>query len=296
MILCVCPNPSIDKFVWIDDFKPGQINRTRREQVFPGGKGVHVALGIAELGEETAILGFWGGHTGKYINEYCESKGISCFGPEIDEPNRTCLNFRSNGDLNGTEVLEAGPFIDDEVAYLFWLEYTRLLDMASVVCLSGSWPLTSATTEIGYGEFTVAAKKKAIRAFVDCSGKSLVDVLPARPHCIHINNLEGLDVFHEESPLKIANTLLQNCEVAAVTAGEEGLYLVSKGHSPLHANCKLDQIISPVGSGDSLMAGLVVAHKRGLNFDETAKLATACGAANCIREELGMFIRKMLTG
>ena len=290
MILCLCPNPSIDKFIWAEEFKPGKVNRIKKVQSFPGGKGVHVALGIVELEEACALLGFWGGHSGRYIKEYCENKGISCYGPVVDEPNRTCLTFLSNGDLNGTELLEPGPFIDEEKNYLFWLEFTRLLNTASAVCMSGSWPV--ANTEMEYTGFIVAAKKKGIKTFVDCSGRSLMNVLTVNPYCIHINNHEGFEVFQEHSPVKIAGTVLKRCDLAAVTCGVDGLYLAGKNHSPMHANCKLDSIISAVGSGDSLMAGLVVAGKRNLNLSETAKLAVACGAANCIREELGMFYRK----
>lgn len=66
MILCLCPNPSIDKFIWVEDFKTGKVNRVKKELSYPGGKGVHVALGIAELEEDCAIIGFWGGPAGKW--------------------------------------------------------------------------------------------------------------------------------------------------------------------------------------------------------------------------------------
>lgn len=290
MILCLCPNPAIDKFIWVDDFKLGEVNRINNEQSFPGGKGVHVALGIAELGKECALLGFWGGDTGRYIKEHCENKGISCYGPEIDEPNRTCLTFRSLDELNGTELLEQGPFIKEEKINLFWLEFTRLLETATAVCMSGSWPRTN--TEMNYAEFIVETKKKGIKTFVDCSGKNLINILPANPYCIHINNHEGFEVFKEHSPLKIAASILKSCDLAAITCGADGLYLSDKSQACIHASCKLNSIISAVGSGDSLMAGLVVADKRNLNLSETAKLAVACGAANCVREELGMFYKK----
>ncbi len=290
MILCLCPNPSIDKFIWVENFKTGKANRIKKEQSFPGGKGVHVALGIAELGEECAVLGFWGGDTGKLLKEYCQKRGISCYGPEVEEPNRTCLTFRSNGKFDGTEILEVGPFIDENKMNLFRLEFAKLLNRTFAVCMSGSWPRTNSA--IDYSEFTVTAKKKGIKAFVDCSGKNLVNVLAENPYCIHINNHEGFEVFKEHSPLKIANIILKNCEMAAITCGADGLYLVSKNKSAVYSNCKLDNIISAVGSGDSLMAGLLVAHKRNLNLHQTAKLAVACGAANCIREELGMFYKK----
>ena len=290
MILCLCPNPSIDKFIWVEDFKPGKVNRINKEQSFPGGKGVHVALGIAELGEECALLGFWGGDTGKLIKQFCREKGISCYGPEIDEPNRTCLTFRSGGDLDGTELLESGPFIDEEKINLFWLEFTRLLETASAVCMSGSWPRTN--TEMDYTEFIIAARKKGIMTFVDCSGKSLINILAANPYCIHINNHEGFEVFKEHSPLKIADAVLKSCDLAAITCGADGLYLSDKSQVSIHASCKLERIISAVGSGDSLMAGLVAAYTRNLNLVDTAILSVACGSANCLREDLGMFYKK----
>ncbi len=290
MILCLCPNPSIDKFIWVENFRAGKANRIKKEQSFPGGKGVHVALGTAELGEECALLGFWGGNSGKRIKEYCEKRGISCYGPEVEEPNRTCLTFRSTGELDGTEILESGPFIDEENINLFRSEFKRLLNTSSAVCMSGSWPLTK--TEIGYKEFIIAAKEKGVATFVDCSEKNLINVLTVNPNCVHINHHEGFEVFNEHSALKITGLVLKHCDLAAVTCGAEGLYLAARSQPSVHANCKLDKIINAVGSGDSLMAGLVVAHKRKLNLAETAKLAVACGAANCLREELGMFYKK----
>lgn len=290
MILCLCPNPSIDKFIWVEEFKPGKVNRIKNKKSFPGGKGVHVALGIAELGEECALLGFWGGDTGRFIKEYCEKRGISCYGPEIDEPNRICLTFRSDGDWDGTELLEPGPLIDKEEINLFWLEFIQLLETSSAVCMSGSWPQTN--LEMDYTKFIVAAKKKGILTFVDCSGKSLRNILAANPYCIHINNHEGYEVFKERSPLKILDAVLKNCHLAAITCGPDGLYLSDKSKTCIHASCKLKRIINAVGSGDSLVAGLIVANKKNLNLEETAKLSVACGAANCLREDLGMFYKK----
>jgi tagatose 6-phosphate kinase len=38
-ILSVCPNPSVDTFVWVDHIHAGRVTRAEREQHFPGGKG-----------------------------------------------------------------------------------------------------------------------------------------------------------------------------------------------------------------------------------------------------------------
>lgn len=289
MILCLCPNPSVDKYIWIEDLRPGEINRIGREKSFAGGKGVHVALGIKELGEECAILGFWGGDTGKLIKKTCEEKGIKCFGPSIEEPNRTCLTFRSNGDLDGTELIEKGPFVDSEKVDYFWTEFKRLLKKSSAIVVSGSWPPSK--REIEYSEFIKAAKEYNIVTFVNCSGKQLLNIfhVKVKPYCIHINTNEGFEVLKEHSPLDILRIVSGNCDLAAITCGAEGLYLSNKNQKIVHASCHLERIISAVGCGDSLMAGLVTAYCRDLNLKKAAIFSTACGSANCLREELGVF-------
>ena len=114
MILCVCPNPAIDKFIIIDNFEKGIVNRVREERSFPGGKGIHVALGIKELGEDVALLAFWGGSTGQWIKQECESIGVKCYGPEVDGYTRTCFTIKSNNDFNETEILGDGPIISEK--------------------------------------------------------------------------------------------------------------------------------------------------------------------------------------
>ena len=69
MILCVCPNPSIDTISWVNQVVPAKINRIAKQKEFPGGKGVHVALAIKEIGERSAVIGFWAGASGSWIKK-----------------------------------------------------------------------------------------------------------------------------------------------------------------------------------------------------------------------------------
>ncbi len=287
MILCLCPNPSVDKFIWIEELVKGKVNRIKKEDRFPGGKGVHVALGIAELGEKCALLGFWGGYAGNWIKQQCEEKGIRCYGPNVKDENRACLTFRSSRDMEGTELLGIGPYLEEEDIKEFWSEYLRLLEHSTAVCMSGSWP--PAGSGIGYADYIKVANERSIKTFIDCSGDSLMNNLSSLPYCVHINKHEGLEVFNEESPLKIAGIVSDNCHLAAVTCGSDGLYLTDKNKVVIHANCEVSNIISAVGCGDALMAGLIVAQMRKMDIIDTAKFSVACGAANCIRKELGMF-------
>ncbi len=80
MVLCVCPNPSVDKYVWLDNFEEKESNRILKEKNYPGGKGIHVAMALRELGESVCLLGFLGGPTGMWIKQQCLKQGIGCYG------------------------------------------------------------------------------------------------------------------------------------------------------------------------------------------------------------------------
>jgi len=289
MILCVCPNPAIDKFIHIDDFNPGKVNRIKKELSYPGGKGVHVALGIKELGEEVALLSFWGGSTGKWIKQECEARGIVCYGPELEDWTRICLTIKSKNDFNETEILGAGPMVGTFEHTAFFKEYEKLLKKSDLVAMSGSWPNNSINAS--YSPLIERASLMGVKSFIDCSGDILLDALEKKPYAVHINHHEGYDIYKSKDSMEISMKLGNHCNMAAVTCGSKGLYLYD-GKELTHALSKVENVISAVGSGDSLMAGLIVAHKRNYNLVETAKLAAATGAANCIREDLGMFYRK----
>lgn len=286
MILCVCPNPAIDKFILVDDFGQGKVNRATKELSFPGGKGIHVALGIKELGEKVAILAFWGGPTGKWVKTQCEAKGIACYGPEVNDWTRTCLTIKTKNNFSETEILGTGPVINRSEYSSFLREYAQLLNKVDLVSMSGSWPKN--LFGANYSEFIEKASLLKIKSYIDCSGHVLLSALEQKPHAVHINHHEGYDIYTSNNPEDIFSKMKNQCKMAALTYGDKGLYLYSDGKM-VHALSKVNDVISTVGCGDSLMAGLLVAEKRNYNLLETAKLAAASGAANCIREELGMF-------
>lgn len=289
MILCICPNPSVDVFAWVDDIKSGQVNRIQREKRFPGGKGVHVALAIAELGEDVRLLGFWGGATGQWIRERCTESGVSCHGPVVEGWSRTCITFKSRGVYQETELLGCGPIIDSKDYEEFVNVYRQLLPDADVVCMSGSWPQGAAADS--YAQLVRMANATHKVTLVDATGEQLQLALEERPTAVHMNRAEIQSFYGADDIRKNAIQLSHHCEYAAVTSGAEGLYLVHNGLI-VHARCPVEKVYSAVGSGDCLLAGLATAFKRGASMPDAARLAVACGAANCIREDLGMLYRK----
>lgn len=292
MILSICPNPSIDAITWIDRIIPGKVNRIAKQKEFPGGKGVHVAFAIKEIGDGSAVMAFWAGATGIWIKNECFKKGILCFGLEVNGMNRKCYTFSSGlaiPNWKNTELIEPGPMITMNEYEQFVDQFKSACKNVDIVCLSGSWPLQSPT--FAYKELILGAKNEKKRVILDASGLQLEYALQALPYGLHLNIEEARALCETNDVNEIINYLSNYVELIALTMGKDGLYLKWENRL-LHANVEIEYAFSPVGSGDCLTAGIAHAVNNNMNLEDIARWGAACGAANCLREDLGMLYRK----
>ena len=75
MIYTVTLNPSLDYIVNVGDFHEGGVNRSTRECVMAGGKGINVSLVLHHLGCDTTAYGFLAGFTGEEIERQIRETG-----------------------------------------------------------------------------------------------------------------------------------------------------------------------------------------------------------------------------
>lgn len=290
MILCGCLNPSIDTFLHVDAVTSGTTNRVRLEESFAGGKGVHVALACRELGEEVVLLGIWGGQRGAWMRRFCEARGVTCAGPVIKKESRMCLTLRTADGFNETEFLGLGPEINAEAAEELNATFGELLPLVHTITLSGSLP-PGLPTET-YASLAERARAADRPVLLDVTGKPAQAALRSPLFGLHLNANESRALLGSETAdlhelgLELRSRFPRT-DWIALTGGREGLYLVTR-EACIHAWRHIEAVHSTVGSGDCLTAGLAVAHARGLDAREAARLGVACGAANCLRAELGM--------
>ena len=292
MILSICPNPSIDTISWIDRIIPGKVNRIAKQKEYPGGKGVHVALAIKEIGASSAVMGFWAGASGSWIKSECLNRGISCFGLEVNGMNRRCYTFSSDlamSDWKNTELLEPGPVISMNEFEKFVEQFKRACKNVEIICCSGSWPIQSPT--FAYKELILRAKNEEKKVILDASGVQLESAIKACPYGIHLNIEEAVALCKTHDLNEILNYLSKYVELIALTRGREGLYL-KYDNIVIHANVEIEDKFSTVGSGDCLTAGIAYAISRDMSLKDIARWGVACGAANCLREDLGMLYKK----
>ncbi|MEO9477706.1 MAG: PfkB family carbohydrate kinase [Cyclobacteriaceae bacterium] len=285
-VLVVCPNPAIDIYAWVDGFNVGVPNRISKEAKYPGGKGIHVAMALAELEIPVTVAGFWGGESGAWIKKTCNAfyPKIDFIGPELKEWSRSCYTFKSKDDFDDTEILGTGPTVSEQDFGDLLNSINLALDSLDLMALCGSWPKGS--PEDGYAQIVNLGKKKGVNSLVDCTGLQLKNALKNKPFGVHLNRKEITDFYKTDFDQAKAN-ILQDCDIAAITDGAKGLYLLT-GEKEYHALAKVDRVISTIGSGDCLTAGVVAGYLKSLPPTEIARLGAACGAANCLREDLGM--------
>jgi 1-phosphofructokinase family hexose kinase len=294
MLVCISANPAIDRRLRLENIAVGEINRALSAQSFPGGKAAHVAMVAKALGLDVMWVGFLGGAAG----EQCES-GLSAFGVPLTVI-RTESETRENLELVSadgkvTEILEPGGTITEgEVERL--LTTCRDLfaesERGTQVALSGSLP-PGAPPDL-YAELIRLAHLYGCRTLLDSSGDALRQGLMAEPEFIKPNRNEASAFAncHIDNPTAAVEVtqmfFAAGAKSVAISMGSDGMIwqrtpagdpFVSEP-SPL-PNC------SPVGCGDAALAGFAVAHERGLNDEETLRLATACGSANCLADAPG---------
>jgi len=287
MILSVCPNPSIDTYAWLDNFEAGGVNRIKKLEEYPGGKGVHVALAIAELGVRSKLLANWAGNNGDWIKKECSKRNIEISGIQLPGNNRKCYTFRSkNLDFQNTELLEPGPSLYATNLIEFKDKFKSDIAKASLICMSGSWPKNAPND--AYAQLIEIAGKSNVKVILDCSGVQLEEALKKGFFGLHLNQHEAIKLCGSSNIKDLLKKLNGKVKLVALTKGKDGLDLFYQNQI-LTSNVEIDNIVSTVGSGDCLTSGIAFAVYHKFEIEKIAAYGVACGAANCLSEALGMF-------
>jgi 1-phosphofructokinase family hexose kinase len=296
MILCISPNPAIDRRLRLGRLALGEVNRARAVEPMPGGKAAHVAMGVRTLGEEVLWVGFLGGATGVECERGLKGLGIPVHVVRVAEDTRNNLEIIDEAGTV-TEILEPGARVH-ALGLQEMMAACRLLfkkyGAGGQAVLSGSLP--PGVPANFYAQLIMEARLCGCRTLLDTSGDALTRALSGRPDFIKPNRQEaeqltGLALDDEEQAAYAACRLFRaGAGSVALSLGAEGmLWQSSLDAAPLLARPPAVKVVSAVGSGDASVAGFAVARARGLSDIETIKLAAACGTANCVADAPGRF-------
>lgn len=280
MIYTVTFNPAVDYAVNVNDFTEGEINRTKTEDVFFGGKGINVSLMLKSLGIKSKALGFIAGFTGEAIENGLKNCGIETDFIKLKSGlSRINVKIKSNKE---TEINGNGPSIDEQaLSELF----TKLKNMGEgdILVLAGSIPC-SLPNDI-YEKILNTLSDKDIKVVVDASNNLLLNTLKFKPFLIKPNVIELGEIFSLEfqDDDKIINCAkqLQNkgAQNVLVSKGADGAILIDVNGEAHKINAVYGQAINSVGAGDSMVAGFLAGYIKTGNYNYALKLGSAAGSA-----------------
>ena len=287
MIYTVTFNPALDYVVFLDGLKLGDINRTTRESIYYGGKGINVSTILNTLGMETTALGFVAGFTGKAIEDGLNAQGMHTDFIHLPEGNSRINVKVKHGDE--TEINGQGPVITQEAIDALF-EKLNALREEDVLVLAGSIPNT--LPEDIYERILAALSGKGIRIAVDATKDLLLNVLKYHPFLIKPNNHELGEMFHTvcETREDIEHYARELQKVGArnvlISMAGDGAILITEDGGSIRMGTPKGKVVNSVGAGDSMVAGFLAGYLKNGNYEEALKTGTAAGSATAFSEGL----------
>lgn len=285
MVYTVTFNPAVDYIVHTDELKVGMTNRSEREEIYFGGKGINVSLVLRELGIKSKALGFVAGFTGAAIEKALLESGVDADFVHLDNGfSRINVKIKSSAE---TELNGSGPNIPENALAELFGKLDKINDGDTIV-LAGSIPAD--LPEDIYERILERLRGKKIRAVVDATKDLLLNVLKYEPFLVKPNKQELEEMFGVKfqsiDDIIIYAKKLREMgarNVLVSMAGEGAVLLDENGETHVCGVCR-GIVKNSVGAGDSMVAGFIAGCEK--SYDYALKLGTASGGATAFSDGL----------
>ena len=268
MIYTVTFNPSLDYIVSVDNFTLGRVNRTRKEIIYPGGKGINVSMVLQNLGYQSCALGFMAGFTGREIARLLEVNGVESDFIHVDEGlSRINVKLRSNEE---SEINGQGPAIKKRDIALLYEKLDRIQD-GDILVLAGSIP--EVMPDDIYMDIMRYLQTKDVRIVVDATKDLLVNVLPYHPFLIKPNNHElgeifGVELKTTEEIVTYAKKLQEKgARNVLISMAGDGAILLTEDGQIFQSLPPKGKVLNSVGAGDSMVAGFLAGYLENQDYE-----------------------------
>lgn len=284
MILCITPNPAVDRTARVSRVVVGEILRPLEVLVLPGGKGLNVARAARTLGADVFTTGVVGGRAGEWIVEQAAREGLNPRFVTSGNESRTAYVVTGN-DWKSVIVYEKGLEQPDTCFdELISLMRTELLSGCSYAVVAGGLP---AGVDPRYlARIVAACNECGVRCVVDSHGAGVLPALAERPFILKATQEEMAESgfgSRSSDPLAMARAAVKRgAQACVVTVGARGAAACS-GTECWRITVPRQNAINAVGAGDAFTAGMVVALSNSAGFEEALVQAGAAGAASVLQ-------------
>ena len=288
-ILTVTLNPAIDINYPIPDFKTNEIRRVSESFKSAGGKGINVARVASELGLDVTCTGIIGGQFGQWLAHDLNRSGINHDFLTVDAETRLCLAITNQ--TSQTEILESGETHTNETVQRFSSHFEQQVPHFDLVVISGSLP--KGFPKDYYVTLLKIAHQHQTPVCLDTSGETLAYTLAQATDCAPYfvkPNEDEIKMLIQDQNEALETTLtspaLDHLPHILVSLGKDGAVLRTD-HTLYRYTVPPLQVVNPVGSGDSAVAGFCHGLCNGLSPIEAVTHSMAAGMANALEQRTG---------
>lgn len=280
MIYTVTLNPSLDYIMHLDNMNINAVNRSLKEEVYPGGKGINVSIVLNNLRIPNKALGFIAGFTGKEIERVMTNLGSNCDFITLDH-GLSRINVKLEAEKE-TEINGMGPKITPADLKELFAKLDEIQE-GDFLVLAGSIP--NSVPDSIYQDIMKELAHKNINVVVDATKDLLKNVLKYKPFLIKPNHIELAEIFNVEinSDEEIVTYARKLQEMGAqnvlISMGGDGSILITNEGEVVKISVPKGTVVNTVGSGDSMVAGFIAGYLKSKDLKEALKFATATGSA-----------------
>jgi tagatose 6-phosphate kinase len=287
-LLALSPNFTVDIMLSVPRLEPGEVHRSTEVVRVPGGKGVNVARVVRQLGHQAAVGGFLGGYNGRFLSDSFAVEGLPGYYVWVGGETRETVLISEPGGRT-TVVNEPGPLVSAEHVTALAQHIHENRERFDWVSLSGSVQ-PGAPPEAYAAVFDAARPAKLA---IDTHGDVLALAIRHQPDLLRINHLEaaalvGYAVDSIDTARKACIDLVGwgNHRVV-ISLGEQGA-VGHDGRESWRLYTPPISVISDVGAGDGMFAGILVGLMEGQSFVDALRRGVASAAACCTVQSPGL--------
>ncbi len=288
MIVCVTPNAALDRSLVVPGYASGGVFRPQRVVASAGGKGVNVARAAQTLCGQPRCHGFLAGHTGALVAQLAADEELDCNWTKLTHgETRVCTAFIDPDSGLTSLVNESGVETtrDDWRALYNDLLQTVTEAKPDAICFCGSLPPGASLD--AFTRVLARLCEQEQNVWVDTSGAALRAALSVDGVHLKVNDEEAGELLGQplrdlDAATDAAQALAtQTSSSVVITMGKRGA-LLSDGDAVWLAQPPTIKAQSAVGSGDSFLAGLLVALGERKSYADALRSAAAAGTANAL--------------
>jgi tagatose 6-phosphate kinase len=290
MILSAGLTPAWQQIMIFSAFRYGEVNRASEVYWMAQGKVVNAGIAVHHLGGPSLTLAPLGGPPLEQIDREFAAMGIPRRWVRTEVSTRVCTTLLDRATGTMTELVENGKRLRSEELEAYRMAYAEEAAKADVAIIAGSLP--EGTPNAYYRELV---ERTPCPAVLDFRGEGLLSTLDLRPLVVKPNREElaqtaGHALDDDQKLLDAMRSLnRRGAQWVVITQGAGPVWLTSASQTfRLHSLPVAEsEVVNPIGSGDSMAAGIAWGIRDGRSVVDAVRLGIAAAVENLRRLDTG---------